>query len=171
MSNKKRVCRLILTTALSNRAIADQSNNSHNTIGKYRKTLREAGLAWNDIQSLDDEEIERLLNPGGKGNTKYFVEPEWSQVHEDLAKPHVNLTMLHEEYLDVTPEDFMSEREFRRRYKKYARTLGIVLRKPRLPGENMEVDYSGKRPHIQDEAGNQVPVELFVAIIGASTRG
>ena len=45
------------------------------------------------------------------------------------------------------------------------------MRMERIPGEALDVDYSGKRPVITDrETGVQTPVELFVAAMGASRK-
>ncbi len=65
----------------------------------------------------------------------------------------------------------MSETEFRRRYHKYAKKLGIVMRQAHRPGENLFLDFSGKRPSILDpETGLKREVELFVAVLGASRK-
>lgn len=166
----KRMCQLLLKTDHSNRQIAATVNKSHNTVGKHREALRKANVTLGQLKELTDPELQRLLFGSNARVKKEFVEPDWSEVHAELSRPHVNLSMLHEEYVEANPDAYMSEREFRRRHEKYASTLGIVMRKPRQPGQNLEVDYSGKRPKVRNADGRDEPQELFVAVVGSSTK-
>jgi len=168
---QKNLCRLLLTTDMSNRDIGQRCNVSHNTAGRYRQRLREEGLTWEQISELSQEALDARLNNGRERVKKKFVEPDWSHIHVELARPGVTMTLLYEEYaagLDSSP---MSDREFRRRYDRYKRSLGIVMRQPRRPGEELFVDYSGKRPAITDpNTGVRTPVEMWVGVLGSSRK-
>jgi transposase len=168
---QKNLCRLLLTTDLSNREIGQRCNISHNTAGRYRERLREEGLTWEQVSELSQEALDAHLNNGRERARKKFVEPDWSHVHAELPRPGVTITLLHEEYAEGLDSGHMSDREFRRRYDRYKRSLGVVMRQARRPGAELFVDYSGKRPSITDpETGVRTPVELWVGVLGSSRK-
>ncbi|MGB4487108.1 MAG: IS21 family transposase [Pseudomonas veronii] len=178
MFNLKLLCREILTTLQSNRALADQFGISSTTVGRYRMRLTQEGLDADAIADWDDPTLDRRLNDGRYRNKKRFLEPDWAHTYEEMQRVGVDLRMLHEEYAEAhskpsegPPETVMSETEFRRRYAQFRRTRGLVMRMERRPGELLFVDYSGKRPCITNrETGEQTPVELFVGVMGASRK-
>ena len=106
----KRMCQLLLKTDHSNRQIAATVNKSHNTVGKHREALRKANVTLGQLKELTDPELQRLLFGSNARVKKEFVEPDWSEVHAELSRPHVNLSMLHEEYVEANPDAYMSER-------------------------------------------------------------
>lgn len=165
------LCRLLLTTDFSNRQIAHATGVAPNTVGRYRERLREESLTWPEAENLSEEALDRRLNNGRSLARKVFVEPDFEYVHSELRKVGVTILLLHEEYAAAAGEGAMSETEFRRRYRAYQRSLGVVMRQPHAPGYRLFLDYSGKRPHITDLAtGERTPVELFVAVMGASRK-
>lgn len=169
--NLKDLCRLLLTTGLSNRQVGEAAGVSHNTAGRYRERLAEEGLRWAEVSLLADSELDARLNRGREQHKHRFVEPDWRHVHTELQRVGVTLALLYEEYAEATASGRMSETEFRRRYDRYQRRLGVVMRQPRRPGYQLFVDYSGKRPSITDRAtGEKQPVELFVAVLGAGRK-
>lgn len=168
---QKNLCRLLLTTDLSNRDIGQRCNISHNTAGRYRQRLREEGLTWEQISELPQEALDARLNNVRERIKKRFEEPDWSHVHTEVPRPGVTMTLLYEEYASGLDSRPMSDREFRRRYDRYKRSLGLVMRQARRPGEELFVDYSGKRPSITDpETGVRTPVELWVGVLGSSRK-
>ena len=55
-------------------------------------------------------------------------------------------------------------------YRRWARTLRPSMRQVHRAGEKTFIDFSGTRPHLRDRrTGEQIPVELFVAALGASS--
>jgi len=167
----KRIVRLIMRTASSNRAIARDVDKSHNTISKYRRRIEESGLTFEQINVMTGDALDRLLNSNQRNQRKTFIEPDWDQIHQDLENPKVTLTLLHEEYRQGPPGAYMSESVFRRRYEEYRKKKQISMRMPRRPGWNTYIDYSGKRPFLIDPKTNEkVYVELFVAVLGSSRK-
>lgn len=165
----KLLCREILTTSQSDRALGRHFGISGSTVSRYRMRLAQEGLDAPAIENLNELALDRRLNDGRYRNKKDFIEPEWASVHAELQRPGVDLRMIHTEYVEEAGEGFMSETEFRRRFDKYSRTRGLVMRMVRRPGELLFVDYSGKRPHVTNpETGERTPVELYVSIMGAS---
>ena len=171
MQSLKDVCRLALTTPLSNRRIAELQHVAPNTVSRYRDLLIEKGLGWEAVRDLDELALDRLLNTGRSQLLKPFVEPDWNDVDREMRKTGVTIRLLHLEYQQGLASGAMSETEFRRRYEKHRRAHGLVMRQIHPPGGSLFIDYSGKRPSITDPAtGERTPVELFVAVQGASRK-
>jgi transposase len=169
--NLKDLCRLLLTTELTNRQVGSAAGVSHNTAVRYRTRLIEEELSWHEVGPLSEAELESRLNRGRMRWRQRFVEPDFGYAHGELRKPGVTISLLYEEYAAATPSGAMSETEYRRRYDRFERSLGVVMRQPRLPGYQLFLDYSGKRPSITHrETGERRPVELFIAVMGASRR-
>lgn len=171
MKSLKDVCRLLLTTPLSNRQIGSSLAISHNTAARYRQRLAEEGLTWESVAVLDEATLDRRLNTGRSLLLKDFVDPDWVDVDAQMRRPGVTLSLLHEEYAASLSDGAMSETEFRRRYQRHRRAHGLVMRQIHRPGEALFIDFSGNRPSITDAAtGEKTPVELFVAVMGASRK-
>ena len=168
----KDLCRLLLTTALSNRRISEALHISPTTAMRYRNRLTELEWDWLRVSAMDEASLDRLLNtPGKSAFVHTFVEPDWSQVHVELQKRGVTVTLLHEEYAIGLEAGVLSLSEFRRRLARYQRTRGLVMRQIHRPGECLFLDFSGVRPWLTDRATGEItPVELFVAVLGASRK-
>ena len=171
MKSLKDVCRLLQTTELSNRQIGTALAVSHNTVARYRQRLAEEGLTWAAVDELDDIALDRRLNTGRSQLIKDFVEPDWAELDVQMRRTGVTITLLHEEYEASLSAGAMSSSEFRRRYKRYRRAHGLVMRQIHRPGHELFIDFSGKRPSIIDAmTGELVPAELFVSVMGASRK-
>lgn len=169
--NTREVCRLLLNTDLSSREVGRATGVAGNTAARYRARLTEEELDWPAVSAMTDRALEDRLNNGRQLRRKVFDEPDFSYVHAELRKTGVTLLLLHDEYASAAGATAMSETEFRRRYRRYQRSLGIVMRQPHAPGYQIFLDYSGKRPTIFDRTtGEHTPVELFVAVMGASRK-
>lgn len=168
---QKNLCRLLLTTELSNREAGQRCNVSHNTAGRYRERLREERLTWEQVSTLSVAALDARLNNGQDRRKKKFVEPDWSHIHTELQRVGMTIALLYEEYATGLDAGILSDREFRRRYDRYKRSRGLVMRQARRPGEELFVDYSGKRPSIANETtGVKTPVELWVGVLGSSRK-
>ena len=172
MNPIKDLCRLILTTPLSNRRIGVALHLAPNTVGRYRERLNELALDWPAIATWDEQTLDHRLNAAGRSAFVHaFVEPDWAYVHQELQRRGVTVTLLHEEYATGLDHGAMSLSEFRRRLARYQRTRGLVMRQVRRPGECLFLDFSGVRPSLTDlKTGVSTPVELFVAVMGASRK-
>src|SRR5690606_7758748 len=96
-------------------------------------------------------------------------EPEMAWIHRELRRVGVTLELLHQEYAAENGSRALSYSAFCRRYQRWRGKRGPVLRNVYAGGEVLFVDFSGKRPTVTDPVtGELVPVELFVAVMGAS---
>ena len=94
---------------------------------------------------------------------------DWSQVHTELKRKGVTLSLLWEEYRQREPRGY--------RYSRYCELYGqwrgrtdLSMRQVHRAGEKLFVDYSGATvPVIDAETGEARQAEVFVAVWGASS--
>src|SRR3989441_406416 len=68
-----------------------------------------------------------------------------------------------------TREILRQKLTLRRSHRAIAQGLGLTMRQVHHGGEKLFVDYAGQKPSFIDPAtGERIPVELFVAVLGAS---
>jgi transposase len=95
--------------------------------------------------------------------------PDWGTLHAERRRVGVTLELLHLEYLAQHPDGYRYS-AFCERYRRWLKDRHLSMRQEHLAGEKLFVDYSGKKPHyIDGKTGLPVEVELFVAVMGASS--
>ena len=92
--SKKKICQLLLTTTLSARQIATQTEVSHNTVTRYREQLQQLGLDWLQVKAMTPADLDSLLNPGRVRARAAFIEPDWSHIHREMARIGVTGALL-----------------------------------------------------------------------------
>lgn len=168
MQKIRHVIQLILTTGLSDRLIAQAAGVAKNTVTRYRGLAREKAYAWEDLMSLSDGALDARFNSVLRRLTRKRM-PDFAVVHAELQQKGVTRTVLWEEYCAASPEDALSFSQFTEHYRTYRRGLDRVMRQTHVPGEKCFVDFSGLRPkYVNRDTGEEVPVELFVAVLGYS---
>ena len=94
--------------------------------------------------------------------------PDLVWMHTELRRPGVTLELLHLEYLAAHPDGYRYS-AFCGHYRRWLAQQRTSMRQVHTAGEKTFVDYAGQRPSLVDPAtGAIVPVELFVAVLGAS---
>lgn len=169
MRKTREILRLRWCLGRSTRETASSVGVSTGVVGKCAARAAAAGLDWDAVAGLDDVQLEERLygHPAASGAAR--AEPDPAHMHRELKKPGVTLELLHLEYLQQHP-DGLQYTAFCDRYRAWKKRLGLTMRLPHKAGEKMYVDFSGKRPHIVDrETGEIIPVELFIAVLGASS--
>jgi len=169
MSQTREILRIRWVLGLSVRETSRATGASTGVVGKTDSRAQNAGLTWEVIESLNDQELEQRLYGGPKflrGPARSEPDPAW--IHRELRRPGVTLELLHLEYLAAHPDGYRYT-AFCDRYRAWLRRQGVVMRQVHRAGEKVFVDYSGKKPHFIDPlTGAQIEVELFVAVLGAS---
>lgn len=162
------VIRLLMTTYFSDRRISRYLGISKTTVGRYRAEIAVKGHTWEYLSSLDFPTLDALFNTRlRRFNHKRM--PDFVQIHEELQKPGVTLLLLWTEYRAIDPDNALSYSQFTHHYRRYLRSLGLVMRQNHRPGEYVFVDFSGDRPiYVDPTTGKPAPVELFVAAQGCS---
>ncbi|MEO1768374.1 hypothetical protein [Candidatus Enterococcus ferrettii] len=97
---------------------------------------------------------------------------DFDQIHRELAKPGVNLSLLHHEYEILCHTQGRVPyfyRSFLRHYKNYADKYKVTMRLHRKSGELLEVDWAGMTSHIKDrDTGELIKAYVFVATLPCS---
>jgi transposase len=169
MRKLRDVLRLRYETRLQQRAIAQACGLGLGTVNGYVHRAAAAGLTWPLPDELDDAALEaRLFVHPARPAVGDRVLPAWPALHQELKKPGVTLTLLWQEYRGQHPDGYAYS-QFCERYRQWARRLQPSMRQVHRAGEKLFVDFSGKRPPLIDPTtGEEVAVELFVGVLGAS---
>ena len=133
---------------------------------------KQQGLS--DAQSLaahTEESIAQLLHPELylRNREDGYEMPDYEAIHLELAKPHVTLKLLWEEYVEHCLDRqtrYYAETQFRKYYHDYAKNQNITIRLKHKPGYSMQVDWAGTKIVIYDEEqGADIHASLFVAVL------
>jgi transposase len=153
---------------LGHRAIARACGVGVGTVSEYLRRAQRAGLAWPLPPELDEAALEgRLFPPAETGREQ--VPPDLVRIHQELKRAGVTLHLLWEEYREVHSDGY-GYSQFCEIYRRWAGKLKPSMRQHHRAGEKTFIDFSGKRPHLVDgKTGEEIPVELFVAALGASS--
>lgn len=154
----------------STRRIADSLGLGRTSTRNYLQRAAEAGLSWPDAQDLDECALERQLFHQVAGAADHpFVMPDWAEINRELKRSGVTLRLLWEEYRACHPDDGYGYSAWCQHYRAWVKRLSPSMRQRHVAGEKLFVDYSGVRMEVTDPAtGTRRPVELFVAVLGAS---
>ena len=167
MRQIREILRLKYEGGLGHRAIARACGVGVGTVSEYVGRALRAGLAWPLPCSMDEAALEAVLFPAPTAG-RDRVAPDLAGVHQELKRVGVTLHLLWEEYRQVYPDGY-GYSQFCDLYRRWAGKLKPSMRQPHRAGEKTFIDFSGKRPHLVDRrTGEEVPVELFVAALGAS---
>ena len=169
MRRLRELLRLKHDAGLSHRAIAQACAVGLGTVTTYLQRVAAAGLSWPLPDDMDDAALEaRVFARPAVRSARDRVVPDWSQLHQELKKPGVTLSLLWLEYRARHPAGY-GYSQFCERYRRWARALKPSMRQVHRAGEKLFVDFSGKRPSLVDATtGEVVVVELFVGVLGAS---
>lgn len=168
MRKIREILRLRWALGLSVRRTARSLGVSTGVVSTMSSRAKAAGLDWERLEAMGDEELERLLY-GERVRHRKRPEPDPVWIDTELRRPGVTLELLHIEYLAEYP-DGLQYTAFCERYRKWRKRRCVTLRQVHKAGDKSFVDYSGKKPAIIDrETGKAKPVELFVAVLGASS--
>jgi transposase len=154
----------------SNRAVARSIGLSVGAVGGTLHRARAAGLTdWSSVTALADAALAARLYPPRVDAAAPKVVPDCASLHTERRKPGVTLQLLHLEYLERHPDGYRYT-QFCEYYRQWLRRRGLTMRQVHRGGEKAFVDYAGRGPHLVDRAtGAQIPVQLFVMVLGASS--
>jgi len=175
MRKIREVLRLKFECGRSQAEIAASVAIGETTVGDYLRRARAAGMTWEVARGLSDAEVDtRLFRNNGRSEPPARVAIDFGWVHRELSRPCVTLQTLWVEYREgATIQAPLKAYEYSRFCDLYAgwkKKLGVVMRQVHRAGEKAFIDYSGKKPHLVDPTtGEVIAVELFVAVLGASS--
>src|ERR1700751_4890037 len=164
------VLRLCCAAKLPQRAVARSLGLSQGAVSGYLSRARAAGITWPLPEDLDDARLEALLFPPScRTPTDQRPMPDWAWVHHELRRPDVTLALLWEEYRAGAADGF-SYSWFCDLYRAWAGRLKPTMRQVHVAGEKLFVDFAGRTGEVIDAGtGEAIPVQIFVAVLGASS--
>ncbi|MBT9160970.1 MAG: hypothetical protein DDT26_02267 [Dehalococcoidia bacterium] len=161
-------------SGLSQRQVAATHKVSRNTVALLVRHAQEQGLlTLDDLQHLDNAAFTKMTGPAtGPSRDATFKMPDYDYVHKELAKPHVTLKLLWEEYVQSCLQSgnrFYMETQFRHYYHKHARVHKATIRLEHKPALAAEVDWAGTKIGFFDtEIGKLHEASLFVIVLPCS---
>jgi|SRR5690625_1788092 len=154
---------------LSGRAIASSQGMSRKSVRAVFEAADDAGIDWDDVADLSDEEVYSRLFPGRGEHESVFAQPDWERVHREMARVGVTLKLLHGEYLDATAavgDPAMGYDRFCRTYQRHVLVTGAASRVGHKAGQSVEVDWSGPTMELTHPVTGEVSkVFLFVGCL------
>lgn len=170
MKKIREVIRLKSTTTLSDRQIAGALKISRPVVAKYWKAFVGTDLQFEQLEHIPDSTlIRRLEQPQIENSSRYaHLAEHFPQFVVELTHTGVTLRLLWEEYKRDHKDGFQYS-QFCHHFQKWREASDVRMHVEHKAGDKMFVDYAGNKLAYTDvETGNDVPVEVFVAILGAS---
>ena len=157
---------------VSLRSIAQIVQHSCQKVTEVIKTADRKGVSLPLGEEMTDKWLEEFLFPEIKQEASGRHLMNFEHVHNELARPNVTLTLLHDEYVreakSVNKIPY-AYRTFAEHYHEYSKKHKATMRIKRKPGEIMEVDWAGSTLFFTDpDTGEPVKVYVFVAILPCS---
>ncbi|MCY3680137.1 MAG: IS21 family transposase [Gemmatimonadetes bacterium] len=171
MSTIRDILQLYFESNGSVRAIARSVGIGRSSVSRILDRARVTNLNWPLPAEMSDDKLRELLYPiTAPGAGSPHPVPNWVEVHKELVR-HRSLTLrqLWREYIEANPAGYQYSRycDLYRGWR--CSQAEVVMHLTHKAGERLFVDYSGKKPCIQDPITGEVkPAELFVCALGAS---
>ena len=167
MRKIKEILRLYYEAGLSQNAIARACGVARATVQDYLQRFQAAGLSWPWPEELSEAELNARLFKRTPGIFPQ-PQPDWAEVHRELARKGVTLQLLWQEYIQAHPQGYQYSR-FCQLSRGWAQGHKLSLRQRHRAGEKLFVDGAGQTMPITDPVTGAVPqVQIFVAALGAS---
>jgi transposase len=168
MRHIREILRLKWTLKRSHRETARSLGISPGAVASVMSRAHQIGLTWDALTHVTDDALEeRLYGPKITGRVARPL-PDAAWIHTELRRAGVTLELLHLEYLEQHPDGYRYS-AFCAHYRDWLARQRLSMHQVHKAGEKLFVDYSGKKPDVVDAATGVVqPVELFVAVLGAS---
>ena len=169
MRKIEEILRLKYEAGLTHRAIAQSCSVSPSTVSEYVTHAKAAGLSWPLPEELNAEQLEELLFPQrGSASGRNIPQPDWAEVHKELRRKGVTLSLLWVEYRQEQPDGY-GYSQFCHHYRQWAKQLKPMMRQKHKAGEKLFVDYAGQTmPVVDPQTGEIRQAQIFVATLGAS---
>lgn len=172
MLDYRNILRVASDPHKSMRTMELELRSSHHTIRKVLDAAGKAGISWPLSENVTNEMLMELLFPEEYQKTVLYAVPDYTYIHEELAKKGVNLTILWEEYCAKCHAEgtvpYMYS-YFCEKYGRWANVTKATMRIQHKPGDTMEVDWAGATLEIHNPVTGEVSkAYLFVAVLPCS---
>lgn len=168
MRKTREILRLRWGLGLAGRAVGRSVRCSSSTVSDCVARAEAAGLSWPLPDELSDEQLEQLLYPV-KQSENPRPDLDYQTVHRELRRKGVTLRLLWQEYRAAHPENGLEYSAYCDRYRRWRRSVDVVMRQTHTAGDKLFVDYAGLKIPITDpKTGEVTEASVFVAALGAS---
>jgi transposase len=169
MRKIREVLRLKYECQKSIRDISISCSIGKSTVSDYLNRSKAAGLDWPLPEGLDDTILEQKLFPSASAtNIRERIVPDWNEIHKELKRKGVTLSLIWHEYKTNNPEGYQYS-WFCQQYADWVGKIDVVMRQEHRAGEKLFVDYAGQTMGIVDrDTGEVKEAQVFVAVLGAS---
>lgn len=156
---------------VSKKSICQKTGVSRNTVKKYIRDFISIGRTLEDLLKLTDTELEQLFSVvtvAVDDSKSKVLESLFPEIEKELKKPGVTRRHQWEKYIRMHPDGYRLS-QFKLRYNQWIRKANTVMHIEHKAGDKVYVDYAGQKLRLVDPATGEIkPVEVFVAILGAS---
>ena len=167
MTNHKEILRL-KSLGLSNAEVASACGCGRNTVTRTLQRAKNALLSWDEAKQLPSNVVTERLFPESQNRPVYRM-PDYEQVHKEMQKSGVTLSLLWVEYCEqcrAAGELPYQSTQFNKYYADYVHKTKATMHLNHKPGETMQVDWAGDTMGIVDtDTGELIPAYLFVAVL------
>jgi transposase len=173
MSKVRNIIRLY-TEGVSKQSIGDRTGLPRNSVKKYIRLFLASDKSPEELELMSDTELEQFFMDMVP---RHYVEDDPRYIAAVAFFPGMEKALKHREntkekqwqqYIALNPDGYRVS-QFKGYYIKWLKVRNPVMHMEHKAGEKMYVDYAGQKLHLIDpESGQKVPVEVFVAILGAS---
>jgi transposase len=164
----------LYTAGVSKQSIGDRTGLPRNSVKKYIRLFLASGKSPEELEQMSDTELEQFfmdMVPRShiEDDSRYKSLVEFYPVMEKALKSRENTKeKLWQQYITLHPDGYRIS-QFKGYYIKWLKVRNPVMHMEHKAGEKMYVDYAGQKLQLLDpESGDVIPVEVFVAILGAS---
>ena len=169
MATIREILRLKWVLGKSHREAARSLGISAGAVGTVLTRARHAALTWEQAEALSEDELQTRLYGPPRQPARERPRPDPAWIHLERRRPGVTLELLHLEYLEQHANGY-SYTTFCDIYRTWLSRQRLSMRQVHRAGDKLFVDYSGKKARIIDpRTGEVTAVELFVAVLGASS--
>lgn len=170
MMSKFKQILLQRSNGISLQTISKTLDISRNTVKKYLRLIEVRGYDPAELLDMSDEGLDALLEEPDESAAarQTSLEELFPYFEQELQRTGVNRSVLWGEYRLQYPDGY-GYSQFCERLKQWLASQSATLHLEHTAGDKLFIDFAGKKLFIVDpECGEQIPVEIFVAILGYS---
>jgi len=162
-------------SGVSQRQAATKNGVSRNTVALLAKYAQDKG--WQvpeDLADVTEQDLKLVVqgNYSSSSDDQGYAMPDYEAVHAELAKAHVTLKLLWQEYVEehvASGERYYMETQFRHYYHDFVQKKKATIRLVHKPGMAMQVDWAGtKIGYYDEETATMSEASLFVSVLPCS---
>jgi transposase len=161
---------------LSNLKISQSIGSSRTTVIKYLKLFESLDIPMDELLSLSDQQLSGFLaeqeSPHrGDERQRYSSLLElFPAIEKELKRVGVTRWHLWARYKQSCPDGY-GYSQFCHHFQRWREQSDAYMHHEHKAGDKLFVDFAGKKLHITNkDTGEIVPVEVFVATLGASQK-